>query len=64
MAFWKKKSEDPWDIDPNRKREPALFYERDLEPQPAPAPLAKEAGLASSERTAEQKRPAFQEESE
>ena len=22
MAFWKKKSEDPWDLDPNRTRKP------------------------------------------
>lgn len=36
MAFWNKKSEDPWDIDPNRKREPVSFYERDLESQPEP----------------------------
>ena len=64
MAFWKKKSEDPWDLDPNRKREPVLFYERDPEPQPEPAPLAKETGLADPERTAEQKGPAGQEEPE
>ena len=48
MAFWKKKSEDPWDIDPNRKRETTLFYERDPEPQPAFAPERKEeSGLAT-----------------
>ena len=24
MAFWKKKSEDPWDTDPNRRKKPAV----------------------------------------
>ena len=38
MAFWKKKSEDPWDMDPNRKREPVMYYEREIEPQPEPMP--------------------------
>ena len=32
MAFWKK-SEDPWDIDPNKRR-PTPSYEAE-EPQPA-----------------------------
>ena len=31
MAFWKKKSEDPWDMDPNRKREPVSFLEQEQE---------------------------------
>jgi hypothetical protein len=29
MAFWKKKSEDPWDLDPNRPKKSAAV--------PAPA---------------------------
>ena len=56
MAFWKKKSEDPWDIDPNRKREPALFYERDPEPQPVPASAPEqkeEPGLATPQAVRE-----------
>lgn len=65
MAFWKKKSEDPWDIDPNRKREPVMFYERDPEPQPEPKPAMKEdEGLAMPETTAEQHARAEQEEPE
>lgn len=46
MAFWRKKSEDPWDIDPSRKRESTMCYERDPEPQPTPMP---EEGLAMPE---------------
>lgn len=46
MAFWRKKSEDPWDIDPSRKREATMFYEREPEPQPTPMP---EEGLAMPE---------------
>ena len=46
MAFWRKKGEDPWDIDPSRKRETTMFYERDPEPQPTPMP---EEGLAMPE---------------
>ena len=56
MAFWKKKSEDPWDIDPNRKREPALFYEKDPEPQPVPASAPEqkeEPGLATPQAVRE-----------
>ena len=37
MAFRRKKSEDPWNMDPNRKREPALFYEREADPEAEPA---------------------------
>ena len=29
MAFWRKKSEDPWDVDPTRKREPVSFFEQE-----------------------------------
>lgn len=65
MAFWKKKSEDPWDIDPNRKREPVMFYERDPEPQPEPEPITKkDEGLAMPETTVEQGTSAGQEEPE
>ena len=60
MAFWKKKSEDPWDMDPNRKREPVLYYEREIEPQPEPIPqpvprIRKQEGegLAMPESAAE-----------
>lgn len=53
MAFWKKKSEDPWDVDPNRKRKPVMFYERDPEPQPEPGPVTKEdEGLAMPQAVA------------
>lgn len=31
MAFWKKQSEDPWDMDPNRKREPVNLFEPEQE---------------------------------
>ena len=58
MAFWKKKSEDPWDRDPDRKREPTVFYERD--PEPVPMTTAKEPeGLAVPEqpRAVEQSQP-------
>ena len=50
MAFWRKKGEDPWDIDPSRKRETTMFYERDPEPQPTPMP---EEGLAMPELAVE-----------
>lgn len=50
MAFWRKKSEDPWDIDPSRKRETTMFYERDPEPQPTSMP---EEGLAMPELAVE-----------
>ena len=54
MAFWKKKSEDPWDMAPNRKREPVMYYEQEIEPPPAAEPQGKEdGGLAMPEMTAE-----------
>ena len=52
MAFWKKKSEDPWDMDPNRRREPATFYERDPEPQSEP--VADAERMKGTEAAAEQ----------
>lgn len=33
MAFWKKKSEDPWDIDPNRPKKAAITPEPEKEPE-------------------------------
>ena len=42
MAFWKKRSEDPWDMDPNRKREPVSFFEQEQ--------ADEEAGLLESVR--------------
>lgn len=51
MAFWKKKGEDPWDIDPNRKREPVIFYERAPEPRPDSVPAREEEGLAMPEES-------------
>lgn len=29
MAFWKKKSEDPWDMDPNQRKRTAALYEQE-----------------------------------
>ena len=52
MAFWRKKSEDPWDIDPDRKREPTSIYERDPKPWPEPTALKNEEGLAMPAQTA------------
>ena len=55
MAFWKKRSEDPWDMDPNRKREPVMFYERDPEPQPVQTITGnRDEGLAVPEQALEQ----------
>ena len=60
MAFWKKKSEDPWDMDPNRKRKPVMYYEREIEPQPEPIPRPapqkrskEDEGLAMPAQTVE-----------
>ena len=68
MAFWKKKSEDPWDMDPNQKRKPVLYYERESELQAGPMPQAvsrtrdqEGEGLAMPESAAE---PEVQEEPE
>ena len=67
MAFWKKKSEDPWDMDPNQKRKPVMYYKREIEPQPepipqpVPRPRQQDEGLAMPEATAE---PEVQEEPE
>ena len=30
MPFWKK-SEDPWDMNPGRRKEPVSFYEQEQE---------------------------------
>ena len=41
MPFWKK-SEDPWDIDPEkRKKQPVYSYEPEPEPEEAPAEARK-----------------------
>ena len=60
MAFWKKKSEDPWDMDPNKKQNRAVYHEREIElpsepvPQPVPRPRKQEdEGLAMPESAAE-----------
>ena len=55
MAFWKKRSEDPWDMDPNREKEPVMFYERDPEPLPVQTTTANGGeGLAMPEQHPEQ----------
>lgn len=33
MAFWKKRSEDPWDMDPNRLKKPAAVSVPEEEPE-------------------------------
>ena len=60
MAFWKKKSEDPWDMDPNQKRKSVLYDEREtglqseLPPRFGSRPRKQEAeGLAMPESAAE-----------
>lgn len=54
MAFWKKKSEDPWDMDPNRKQQPTPVEKKPPErtippwvqieepPEPIPCPWCGE----------------------
>ena len=68
MAFWKKKSEDPWDMDPNKKRNRAVYHEREIElpSEPVPQPVSRtrkqeDEGLAMPESAAE---PEVQEEPE
>ena len=35
MAFWKKKSDDPWDRDPNERRESVVYEAEPQETAPA-----------------------------
>ena len=49
MAFWNRKSEDPWDIDPERRRKgPAVIFEEASDPEEdSPAEEEAEKELSS-----------------
>jgi len=64
MAFWNRKSEDPWDIDPERRRKgPAVIFEESSDPEedpPAEGESEKEgflSGLFSGKKAEEEEPP-------
>ena len=45
MAFWKKKSDDPWDRDPNKRRESVVYEAEPQETTPAEEELEEKPGF-------------------